>query len=106
LHAAIPANAYPQLVEAFQNPQALIDPTAQATLRQLVTELGGTAATQLQHLTDAAHAALIAGVRVGYILALGLSVINLVLILMLRTPNFRAVTAPRPVNEEPMVEAV
>jgi EmrB/QacA subfamily drug resistance transporter len=79
----------PRIVDAFHNPQAVVDPGMQTQLQQLVAELGPEAAAQIQHLTDAAHSALIEGVRVGYIMALVIAVITLGIVLLIRTPNYR-----------------
>jgi EmrB/QacA subfamily drug resistance transporter len=79
-----------RIVEAFHNPQAVIDPTMQAELQKLLVELGPAAAGQVQQLTQIAQAALIEGVRLGYVMALVLAVVMLGLVLFIRTPNFRA----------------
>ena len=91
----IRANVTPEtdarVVEAFHNPQAVIDPTTQAKLNELLHQLGPAAAAQIQHLTDVAHTALVDGVRVGYVMALVLTLGTIALILLIRTPNYRAV---------------
>jgi EmrB/QacA subfamily drug resistance transporter len=79
-----------RLVEAFSNPQAVVDPAAQAQIQQLLTDLGPTAAAEIHHLIDVAHAALVDGVLLGYVMTLVLSVMMLALLLFIRTPNFRA----------------
>jgi EmrB/QacA subfamily drug resistance transporter len=82
----------PRIVEAFHNPQAVIDPSTQAHLQQLLAELGPEASAQVQQLTEVAKGALISGVRLGYVMAFVLALIILGLILFIHTPNFRAVT--------------
>ncbi|MCC6455727.1 MAG: MFS transporter [Caldilineaceae bacterium] len=94
-----------RIVDAFHNPQAVIDPGVQAQLQQLLDELGPEAATQLQHLTDVAHAALIEGVRLGYVMALILAFMTLAIIFLIRTPNYRlAETVARIPKQESAVE--
>lgn len=90
MQAAFTPTTDPRMMEAFHNPQAVIDPGTQAALQQLLTELGADAATELQHLTDVAHNALISGVRFGYVMALVLAVAIMGLLIYIRTPNFRA----------------
>lgn len=90
MQAAFRPTTDPRIMEAFHNPQAVIDPGTQANLQQLLTELGADAATEIQHLTDIAHNSLISGVRLGYVMALVLSVMIMGLLLFIRTPNFRA----------------
>jgi EmrB/QacA subfamily drug resistance transporter len=79
-----------RIVEAFHNPQAVIDPSTQAKLQELLAELGPEAMAQVQHLTAVAQSALIDGVRLGYVMSFVLAVVILGLILFIRTPNFRA----------------
>ena len=100
MRAATPANANTQIVEAFHNPQALVDPTIQRRLQTLADQLGPEAAAQIQHFTEVAHRALISGVRVGYILALLIAITVLLLVLYVQTPNFRATPARKPPQEE------
>ena len=100
LRAAIAPNTHPQLVEAFHNPQALIDPRAQSQLQQLVSQLGPEAIAQAQQLANVAHGALIAGVRVGYIMALVMATASLTLVLFLPTPDFRGRVVSVPAMEE------
>lgn len=90
MRAAFTADTDPRVVEAFHNPQAVIDPTTQATLQTLLRELGAEAAIQVQQLTDVAHNALISGVRLGYVMALVISAAIMTLVILIRTPNFRA----------------
>jgi EmrB/QacA subfamily drug resistance transporter len=80
----------PRIVEAFHNPQAVIDPTTQARLQELLAELGPEIAAQVQHLTEVAQSALISGVRLGYVMSFALAIVILGLIFFIRTPNFRA----------------
>lgn len=89
LVAAIPSAADARLIEAFQNPQALIDPRAQESLAELAAQLGPNGAAEIQRLADAAAAALISGVRLGYILALAGAVVVLVLVILLPVPDYR-----------------
>lgn len=88
--AAIPAGADPRIASAFESPQTLINPEAQAQMQALGQQLGPDGAAQIQQLIAASHSALIAGIRVGYIMALVAAVLVLLLLLVLRTPNFRA----------------
>jgi len=90
MRAAFTADTDPRVVEAFHNPQAVIDPTTQATLQTLMNELSAEAAIQVQQLTDVAHNALVSGVRLGYVMALVISVAIMALVLLIRIPNFRA----------------
>jgi hypothetical protein len=90
MQAALTPTTDPRIVEAFHNPQAVIDPTMQAELQKLLVELGPAATAQVQQLTQIAQAALIEGVRLGYVMALVLAVAILGLVLFIRTPNFRA----------------
>ena len=103
MRATFTADTDPRVVEAFHNPQAVIDPTTQATLQTLLSELSAEAAIQVQHLTEVAHNALISGVRLGYIMALVISVAIATLVVLIRTPNFRATAKP---IEVPKHEAV
>ncbi|HXF61333.1 MAG TPA: MDR family MFS transporter [Caldilineaceae bacterium] len=100
LQAAVSPNTNPRLVEAFQNPQALIDPRAQGRLEQLVHQLGPEAAAQAQQLAEAAHGALIGGIRVGYIMALVMALASLALVLFLRTPDFRGQVVSAPASDD------
>jgi EmrB/QacA subfamily drug resistance transporter len=95
----------PRLMDAFHNPQALINPKAQAEIQGLVDQLGGAAASQAALLNEAAHRALVSGVRFGYVLALGLAVVIAILVVMLRTPNYRDDELPAPSQVEPVAEA-
>jgi hypothetical protein len=79
-----------RLVEVFHNAHAVVDPGTQDQLQQLFDELGPELGAQLQPLVDLAHNALIDGVRLGYVMALVLSVIIMGLVLFIRTPNYRA----------------
>lgn len=90
MQAAFTPTTDPQLIKAFHNPQAIVDPTAQAQLQQLLSQLSAEAAQQAQHLIDVAHIALIDGVRLGYVMSFVLSVMIMGLILFMRTPNFRS----------------
>jgi hypothetical protein len=105
MQAAFTSNTDARVVEAFHNPQAVVDPGIQLQLRQLLEQLGAEAATQVQYLLDVAHTALIDGVRLGYIMALVLSVAIFVLVLLIRTPNYRtAVTRVEVPKAEEAVE--
>jgi MFS family permease len=90
MRAAFTTNTDPRIVDAFHNPQAVIDPTTQARLQGLLTELGAEAALEVQQLIDVAHNALIDGVRLGYIMSFVIAVVIMGLLLYIRTPNFRA----------------
>jgi EmrB/QacA subfamily drug resistance transporter len=90
MKAAFTASTDARIAEAFHNPQAVIDPTTQAKLQQLLDELGPETAVQVQHLIDVAHNALIDGVRLGYVMAFVLALVILGVVLYIRTPDFRA----------------
>jgi hypothetical protein len=90
MQAAFTPTTDPQLMKAFHNPQAIVDPSAQAQLQQLLSQLGAEAAQQAQYLIEVAHGALIDGVRLGYVMSFVLSVMILGLILFMRTPNYRS----------------
>ena len=90
MQAAFTPTTDPRIMEVFHNPQAVVDPGTQAKLQQLFDELGPEAGAQIQPLVDIAHGALIDGVRLGYVMAMVLSVIILALIVFIRTPNYRA----------------
>jgi hypothetical protein len=89
MQAAFTPTTDVRIMDAFHKPQAVIDPGIQAELRQLIDQLGTEAAAHLQQLNDVAHAALIEGVRLGYVMALILAVVTLALLFLIRTPNFR-----------------
>jgi len=93
LAAAIPAGADTRLLETFESPQALIDPRAQERVSQLAEQLGPDGAALLQQLADAAGSALIAGVRLGYILGVVGAAVVLVLVIMLPVPDYQAVAS-------------
>lgn len=97
--AAAPASANPQLVQAFHNPQALVNPQAQAQIQALAAQIGASQA-QLQQLLDAARNALISSVHVGYMLSLGCAAVVFALLLAMSVPDFRAVE-PAARSEEP-----
>jgi EmrB/QacA subfamily drug resistance transporter len=88
--AAIPAGTDPRIASAFESPQTLINPEAQAQIQALGQQLGPGGAAQIQQLITASHSALIEGIRVGYIMALVVSVLVVLLLLILRTPDFRS----------------
>jgi EmrB/QacA subfamily drug resistance transporter len=90
MQAAFTPTTDARIVDAFHNPQAVVDPSMQAKLQELVAELGPEALAQVQRLTDVAHNALISGVRLGYVMALVLAVGIGVLLFFIHTPNFRA----------------
>jgi EmrB/QacA subfamily drug resistance transporter len=90
MRATFTADTDPRVVEAFHNPQAVIDPTTQASLQSMLSELGAEAALQVQQLIETAHVALIDGVRLGYIMSFVIALVIMVLLLIIRTPNFRA----------------
>lgn len=102
MQAAFTPTTDARIMEAFDNPQAVIDPSTKEQLQQLINQFGAEAATQIQHLTEVAHSALIEGVRVGYVMALALAVVTFVLLFLMRVPNYRVVerkeSAPTPEN--------
>jgi hypothetical protein len=106
IRAAIGPDTDPRLVEAFHNPQALIDPNVQTNLQALLAQLGAAANEQAAALSEAAHSALIAGVRFGYVMALVLALIVLILVLILRTPNYRTQPAAARPKAEPIADAL
>ena len=67
----------------------MIDPNAQESVSRLAQELGPNGAAELERLAGAAAAALIAGVRVGYMLGLAGAVVVLVLVIILPVPDYR-----------------
>jgi hypothetical protein len=90
MQAAFTPTTDPQLMKVFHNPQAIVDPTAQDQLQQLLARLGAEATLQAQHFIEVAHGALIDGVRLGYVMSFVLSVMIMGLILFIRTPNYRS----------------
>jgi EmrB/QacA subfamily drug resistance transporter len=106
LAAAMAPNIDVRLAEALHNPQALIDPRAQASLQQLAEQLGSAGALQVQQMIDVARNALMAGVHAGYVMALCAAILMAVLVQMIRTPNFRASTRTIPVKVEETAEAL
>jgi MFS family permease len=99
MQAAMPPGTGPQVAALFHNPQALVDPDAQAKLQQGISQAGPAAADEIRQLTEVAHSALIAGVRLGYVMAAILAVAALALILWLRTPNYRGGVRKPPSQE-------
>jgi hypothetical protein len=90
MQAAFTATTDARIVQAFHSPQAVVDPGTQAQLQQLLSELGTQAEAEIHHLIDVAHAALIAGVRLGYVMSLVLALIIMGLLIFIRTPDFRS----------------
>lgn len=80
----------PKVAHAFANPQALIDPQAQAAIQKLAQQLGPKGAAQVQQLLVAARGALISGIHTGYILALGCALLMTAMLVMMGVPEFRA----------------
>jgi EmrB/QacA subfamily drug resistance transporter len=89
LLAAMPPGVDARIAQAFQNPQALVSPTTQASLHELAQQLGPTGLAQIEQLTLAARSALIAGIRTGYIMALVGAALVLVLECLMGVPDFR-----------------
>ena len=90
LTRAVTPDIDPRVAQAFSNPQALIDPEAQARIQGLAQQLGTQGAAQVERLLDAAKDALISGIHIGYVLALVSAIIVFLLLLILGVPDFRA----------------
>jgi MFS family permease len=90
LARAVPPGTDPRLAAAFHNPQVLVSPEAQSQIASLARSLGPAGQADMQALMDSARAALISGIRVGYILALATAAVVLVLLFLLRLPDYRS----------------
>lgn len=106
IRQAMTTGTDPRLADAFHNPQALINPNAQAELQRLVEQIGAGAADQVARLNAVAHGALVDGVRFGYVMALVLALVIAVLVVVLRTPNYRDDQLPIPPKPEPATEGI
>lgn len=93
------AAADPRLAALFRNPQALVSPEMQAEAKALAAQLGPDGAAQLQQLGAAARGALISGIHAGYWMAFVGLLITLMLVLLLRVPDYR-VALPRDLPPE------
>lgn len=90
-----------RLVAGLATPQALVSPDAQAYLSQLARQIGPTGPAQLEALLAAGRAALGAGIRSGFMVALVVAALTLVLVLWLPAP--KPVAAAEPATAMPPV---
>jgi EmrB/QacA subfamily drug resistance transporter len=96
----------PRFVEAFNNPQALVDPDVQSALHTAAAQLGQSGSAQLDALTATAQQAVVSGVYFGYVMAFIIAIISAALAIVLRTPDFRAAAAPIKTTSEDAVHAL
>jgi hypothetical protein len=95
LAASIPQGTDPRLIAALRDPQVLVSPNAQKAVVALARQIGPDGPAQLQQLLTLSRDALAAGVRAGYWLALGASIIVLMLILALRSTQTATIEVKR-----------
>jgi EmrB/QacA subfamily drug resistance transporter len=95
LAASIPQGTDPRLIAALRDPQVLVSPNAQKAVGALARQIGPDGPAQLQQLLTLSRDALAAGVRAGYWLALGASIIVLMLIFALRDTQTATVEVKR-----------
>jgi EmrB/QacA subfamily drug resistance transporter len=104
LHAQVPAQA----LAAFQNPQILLSPEAQAQVHQQFTAAGAQGEATFAALMSAVKAGLVHGIQSVFLLSLGITLLGLVVVFFLKEIPLRGRRkgpAPAEGEEAPAVTA-